>query len=80
MKEDRPMEIIEEPLMLGLDKLSAASVTLRLLAKTAPNKQADVGRELRRRVKLAFDQEGLKTPAQPQQFVPILVEEKKAKV
>ena len=79
MKEDRPTDIIEEPLMLGLDKLSAASVTLRLLAKTAPNKQADVGRELRRRVKLAFDQEGIKTPAQPQQLVPILVEEKKAK-
>jgi len=77
MKEESPTEIIEEPLMLGVDKLSSASVTLRLLAKTAPNKQNDVGRELRRRVKLAFDQEEIKTPVAPQQFPQI--EEKKAK-
>jgi moderate conductance mechanosensitive channel len=68
MKEESPTEIIEEPLMLGVDKLSSGSATLRLLAKTAPNKQSDVGRELRRRVKLAFDQEGIKTPVAPQQF------------
>jgi small conductance mechanosensitive channel len=79
MKEESPAEIIEEPLMLGVDKISAASVTLRLLAKTAPNKQSDVGRELRRRVKLAFDQEGIKTPAPQQLAAAILAEEKRAK-
>jgi small conductance mechanosensitive channel len=80
MRKDRPADIIEEPLMLGVDKLGAASVTLRLLAKTAPNKQADVGRELRRRVKSAFDQEGIKTPAPSLQLIPPSpVEEKKAK-
>jgi small conductance mechanosensitive channel len=55
--------------MLGVDKLGATSVTLRLLAKTATGKQADVGRELRRRVKLTFDQEGINTPAPANQFV-----------
>jgi small conductance mechanosensitive channel len=66
--------------MLVVDKLSATSVTLRLLAKTAPNKQTEVGRELRRRVKLAFDQEGIKSPAPvPQLIPPSPVEEKKAK-
>ncbi len=79
MREDSPTEITEEPLMLGMDKLSATSVTLRLLAKTAPNKQADVGRELRRRVKLAFDQEGIKTPPPALQLMPWPLEEKKAK-
>jgi small conductance mechanosensitive channel len=79
MKGENPKEITEEPLMLGVDKLSATSVTLRLLAKTAPNKQTDVGRELRRRVKLAFDQEGIKTPVQPQLLASPLVEEKTAK-
>ncbi|MGH9753092.1 MAG: mechanosensitive ion channel family protein [Blastocatellia bacterium] len=80
MREERPSDIIEEPAMLGVDKLSAASVTLRLLAKTAANRQADVGRELRRRVKLAFDQEGIKTPAAPQLLAaPPLAGEKKAK-
>lgn len=80
VKEENPANIIEEPAMLGVDKLGAASVTLRLLAKTATGKQAEVGRELRRRVKLAFDQEGIKTPAQPAQLALSLpVEEKKAK-
>jgi small conductance mechanosensitive channel len=80
MRKDSPADIIEEPLMLGVDKLGAASVTLRLLAKTAPNKQAEVGRELRRRVKLAFDQEGIQTPAPSLQLIPPSpVEENKAK-
>ncbi|MGE0129073.1 MAG: mechanosensitive ion channel family protein [Blastocatellales bacterium] len=69
MKEEHPDEIIEDPAMLGVDRLGASGVTLRLLAKTAANKQADVGRELRRRIKLAFDQEGIKTPSRTQQLV-----------
>ncbi len=69
MREEKPTEIIEEPTMLGVDKLGASSITLRLLAKTAPNKQIDVGRELRRRIKLAFDQEGINTPGPVQQLV-----------
>jgi small conductance mechanosensitive channel len=80
MREDRGADIIEQPTMLGVDKLGAAGVTLRLLAKTAANKQADVGRELRRRLKLAFDQEGIKTPSPaPQLILPLTVEETKAR-
>src|SRR5262245_24728380 len=80
VREESKTDIIEEPAMLGVDKLGASSITLRLLAKTATNRHNDVGRELRRRVKLAFDQEGIKTPALPQQFVlPSQVEEMKAK-
>jgi moderate conductance mechanosensitive channel len=69
VREERPADIIEEPTMLGVDKLGATSVTLRLLAKTATGRQPDVGRELRRRVKLAFDQEGINTPAPANQLV-----------
>jgi small conductance mechanosensitive channel len=69
MREESRSDIIEEPVMLGVDKLGAAGVTLRLLAKTAANKQADIGRELRRRVKLAFDQEGIKTPSTAPQLI-----------
>jgi small-conductance mechanosensitive channel len=80
VRAESPANIIEEPAMLGVDKLGAASVTLRLLAKTATGKQAEVGRELRRRVKLAFDQEGIKTPAASQQLAsPPPAEEKRAK-
>jgi moderate conductance mechanosensitive channel len=80
VREDSSADIIEEPTMLGVDKLGATGVTLRLLAKTAANKQAAVGRELRRRVKLAFDQEGIKTPTHPQQLIlPPPAEEKRLK-
>ena len=77
MREDSRADIIEEPTMLGVDKLGATAVTLRLLAKTAANRQNDVGRELRRRVKLAFDQEGIKTPRPAQLLVlPPLADER----
>jgi small conductance mechanosensitive channel len=77
MREERRADIIEEPTMLGVDKLGATGITLRLLAKTAANRQADVGRELRRRVKLAFDQEGIKTPGPAQLLVlPPLADER----
>lgn len=69
VRAEHPAEIIEEPTMLGVDKLGGSSVTLRLLAKTAPNKQAEMGRELRRRVKLVFDQEGIHSPSSTQQLV-----------
>jgi moderate conductance mechanosensitive channel len=69
VREERPADIIEEPKMLGVDKLGATSVTLRLLAKTATGRQADVARELRRRVKLTFDQEGINTPTPANQLV-----------
>lgn len=69
LRAELPQEIIEEPNVLGVDKLSAAALTLRLMVKTAPNKQGDVGAELRRRLKLAFDRAGIKAPAPRQQLV-----------
>ncbi len=69
MREEKPLEIIEDPTMLGVDKVSSTAVTIRLLVKTAANKHADVGRELRRLIKLAFDKEGIKTPTAQQQLV-----------
>ena len=69
MKETMPNEILEEPLMLGVDKLSSTSVTLRLMIKTPPAKHFEIGRELRRRIKLAFEREGIKAPMPQQQLV-----------
>ncbi len=60
MKEDMPHDILEEPAMLGVDKMTSDSVMLRLAVKTAPARQAEIGRDLRRRIKLAFDREGIK--------------------
>jgi small conductance mechanosensitive channel len=67
--QDDPRLIIEEPVMQGVDRLSHSAITLRLVAKTAPNKQNEVARELRRRLRLAFEKEGIRTPNSRQQFV-----------
>ena len=68
MREERPAEIIEEPAMLGVERLTPASIGLRMTIKTAANKQAEIARELRRRTKLAFDELGIKAPSR-EQFV-----------
>ncbi|MBY0494511.1 MAG: mechanosensitive ion channel family protein [Cyanobacteria bacterium] len=54
---------ILEPLeVLGVDAFKATEVTLRFRIKTLPLKQWDVGRELRRRIKKAFDAQGIRIP------------------
>jgi len=55
---------ILEPLeVLGVDAFKATEVTLRFRIKTLPLKRADVGRELRRRINIAFRQQGIHIPA-----------------
>ena len=54
---------ILEPLeVLGVDAFKASEVTLRFRIKTLPLKQWEVGRELRRRIKKAFDANGIQIP------------------
>jgi len=52
----------EEPTVLGVDELAENSVNIRVSATTQPGKQFEVGRELRRRIKNRFDQEGITIP------------------
>jgi small conductance mechanosensitive channel len=54
---------ILEPLeVLGVDDFTSNGVALRFRIKTVPLSQWNVGRELRRRVKKAFDRHGLRIP------------------
>ena len=54
---------ILEPLeVLGVESLGAATVDIRLRVKTAPTQQWNVARELRRRIKDAFDERGITLP------------------
>ncbi len=53
---DWAKEILEPPLVLGVDHLDHVGATVRLWIKTRPLKQWDVAREYRRRLKLAFDE------------------------
>ncbi len=47
--------ILDEPEVWGVEDVSADSVVIRLVVKTRPLKQWDVARELRSRIKIAFD-------------------------
>jgi len=60
--------ILDEPEMWGVEQLGASGIVLRLVVKTTPSAQWKVSRELRERIKLAFDREGIEIPF-PQQTV-----------
>ncbi|MFL6239256.1 MAG: mechanosensitive ion channel family protein [Actinomycetes bacterium] len=55
-------KILEEPEVWGVEDLGADGVALRLVVKTAPLAQWGVSRELRSRIKKAFDERGFEIP------------------
>jgi moderate conductance mechanosensitive channel len=54
--------VLEEPEVWGVEALSNESVVIRVVVKTEPLKQWEVARELRRRIKTAFDEHGIEIP------------------
>lgn len=76
--------------LFGVDQISHTGIVIRMWIKTAPLKQWNVARELRRRMKIAFDQHhiaigipqqiqfrhGLATPEQPSEQVNLLPDRK----
>lgn len=60
--------IIDDPEMLGVDKLDSSGVTIKFLIKTRPLKQWAVKRELLRRIKHRFHELGIET-SMPVQMV-----------
>lgn len=61
MAADTPT-IVEGPRVLGIADLADSAVVFRVWAQTLPMEQWGVERELRRRIKLAFDKEGIEIP------------------
>jgi moderate conductance mechanosensitive channel len=55
-------DILEEPEVWGVEQLGPNSIVIRLVVKTRPADQYDVSRELRQRLKEAFDAEGIEIP------------------
>lgn len=60
--------VLEEPEMWGVEQLGASGIVLRLVVKTTPKEQWRVARQLRERIKAAFDAQGIEIPF-PQQAV-----------
>ena len=54
--------VLEEPEVWGVENLGADGIAIRLVVKTAPLEQWKVARELRRRIKTAFAEEGIEIP------------------
>ncbi|MEM6451972.1 MAG: mechanosensitive ion channel family protein [Cyanobacteria bacterium P01_D01_bin.105] len=63
--------ILEPPEVLGVESLDHRGITLRLWLKTQPLKQWVVARELRQRIKFAFDQKGIEIGI-PQEGITVL--------
>ena len=55
-------KLLEEPQVVGVESMTGSVVTIRVIAKTAPEQQYGVSREIRERVKAAFDENGVKAP------------------
>ncbi|HEY1468627.1 MAG TPA: mechanosensitive ion channel family protein [Candidatus Acidoferrum sp.] len=51
--------LVDGPRILGLQSYDQAASTIRLQVRTAPSRQDDVARELRRRIQLEFQRQGI---------------------
>jgi len=66
----RPL-LLDAPTVMGVESIDVDHLQIRVVARTQPGKQFDVGRELRSRITLAFRDAGITvpsgflTPAQP---------------
>jgi small-conductance mechanosensitive channel len=56
------VNILEEPEVWGVEAFGPDGVAIRLVVKTSPSAQFKVMRELRQRMKAAFDAEGIEIP------------------
>lgn len=54
--------IIKPPQFLRVDDFADSSIVIKILGETQPLKQWDVSGELRKRIKIAFDNEGIEIP------------------
>ena len=57
-------KILEQPEVWGVEELGPDGIRVRLVAKTRPLEQWKVARELRARLKVAFDRAGIEVSAQ----------------
>ena len=71
LAQDWPESVLEQPMILGVEKIDDSSVTIRSIVKTPPFKNADVLREWRLRAKEELDRAGIRF-AQKFPVIPII--------
>ena len=57
----RPL-LLDAPTVMGIESLDVGELTVRVVARTLPGKQFEVGRALRERIAVAFRAEGVRLP------------------
>ncbi len=67
-QKEKPEEVLEEPVADGVLGLNPSDIQVRLVLKVPPQMHWGIERELRARVKEAFDKEGISAPF-PRQVV-----------
>ena len=55
-------KILEDPVVAGVESVTGTAVTIRVIVKCTPNDHFAVQRELRERIKEAFDRVGVRVP------------------
>jgi moderate conductance mechanosensitive channel len=56
--------LLDPPTVMGVENIEVDTFSVRMVARTLPGRQFDVGRELRARVTSAFQREGINVPAE----------------
>ena len=54
--------VLEEPEILGVQEFGASAIAIRVVMKVEPGEQWATSREVRKRIKLAFDANGIEIP------------------
>jgi small conductance mechanosensitive channel len=60
--QDWATRLLEEPVVAGVESMAGGVITIRIIAKCAPNENFPVSREIRERVKAALDAAGIRPP------------------
>ena len=61
-EEEWADDIVEDPILLGVERLGADGVTIRMVVKCSPGLQWSLQRQLRQRIKVALDAAGIEIP------------------
>jgi small-conductance mechanosensitive channel len=60
--EEWTADVLEEPMVLGVEALGADGITMRMIVKTTPGSQWALQRQLREALKSSFDEAGIEIP------------------
>ena len=57
--KDRPQMVMDKPAIAGIERMTGSGILIRSSVKTLPLKHGDIAHDWRRRIKEAFDKEGI---------------------